>query len=303
VWGCVPYESLHRFGEGHRLFGILARSDERKDRPLVILFNAGAVHHVGPNRIYVQLARELAAAGVPCLRMDLETLGDSVLDGTWRENYPYPRTAMRDVADAFDFARRELGYSRVIPAGLCSGAHMAFHAGLDPSHDLDEILLLNPLVFYWEEGMSLDTSTRFEDMEQYAKSARDPERWKKLLRGEVNVKRLVEVVWSTAIGKVKPHWAALHETLFPESGGTRLSRDLRKLARLERRVTLFIGDRDQGEKILDAEARRTMRKGLRSGRIVLHRIPGGDHTFSRFQPRAEMVRAVVEHCVRTRARA
>jgi hypothetical protein len=302
--GCVPgvTESLHRFGEGHRLFGILSRPDDRTDRPLVILFNAGAVHHVGPNRIYVVLARALAEAGVPCLRMDLETLGDSVLDDAWRENYPYPRTAMRDVADAFTFARRELGYSRIIPAGLCSGAHMAFHAALDPKHELDEILLLNPLVFYWREGMSLDTSTRFEDMEQYAKSVRDPERWKKLLRGEVNMKRLVEVVSSTAIGKVKPYWDALHEILFPATGGTRLSRDLRRIGKLKRRVTCFIGDRDQGLKIMNAEARRTLRHGLKSGKIVVYPIPAGDHTFSRFRPRSDLVRAVVEHCVRGRAR-
>ena len=288
-------ESLHRFGEEHRLFGVLSRNDTRTDRPLVILFNAGAVHHVGTNRAYVELARALAAAGVACLRMDLETLGDSVLDGTWRENYPYPRTAMRDVAAAFDFARRELGYERIIPAGLCSGAHMAFHAALDPAHDLDEILLLNPLVFYWEEGMSLDTSTPFEDMEQYKKSARDPERWKKLLRGEVKMRRLFEVLKAHAIGKVKPYWDALHETLMPRSGGTRLSRDLRRIRKMKRRVTCFIGDRDQGLKILNAEARHAMKKGLASGRIVVHSIAGGDHTFSRYKPRRDMVSAVVAH--------
>ena len=309
--GCVPMdagvrppveESLHRFGQGQRLFGILARSDTRTDRPLVILFNAGAVHHVGPNRIYVELARELAAAGVPCLRMDLETLGDSVLDDAWRENYPYPRTAMRDVAYAFDFARRELGYTRIIPAGLCSGAHMAFHAALDAGHDLDEILLLNPLVYYWQEGMSLDTSTQFEDMEQYRKSARDPERWKKLLRGEVKMKRLAEVLAGHAVGLVKPYWDALHETLFPRSGGTRLSRDLRKLAGMKRRVTLFLGDRDQGLKILNAEARRALRNGLESGWIVIHSIPGGDHTFSRSRPRSDLVRSVVQRCIAARIR-
>lgn len=296
-------ESLHRLGVEHRLFGVLARPDQRTDRPLVILFNAGAVHHVGPNRIYVDLARGLAAAGVPCLRVDLETLGDSVLDDAWRENYPYPRTAMRDVACAFDFARRELGYARVIPAGLCSGAHMAFHAGLDPSHALDEVMLINPLVFYWKEGMSLDTSTKFEDMEQYRKSARDPERWKKLLRGEVKMKRLAEVLAGHAIGLVKPYWDALQETLFPASGGTQLSRDLRRLTALGRRVTFFIGDRDQGEKIIQAEARRAFRRGLASRRMVLHRVPGGDHTFSRLTPRRALVRSVVEHCLRSRARA
>jgi hypothetical protein len=36
---------------------------------------------VGPNRLYVMLARSLAAMGSPCLRFDLEGIGDSVLRG------------------------------------------------------------------------------------------------------------------------------------------------------------------------------------------------------------------------------
>ena len=70
---------------------------------------------------------------------------------------------------------------------------------------------------------------------------------------------------------------------------------------MKRRVTLFIGDRDQGVKILNAEARRALRKGLASGRIVLHDIPGGDHTFSRLTPRRALARSVVEHCLRRQA--
>lgn len=295
-------ESAHRFGEGGRLFGILSRNGDTAGRPLVILFNGGAVHHVGPNRIYVDAARALAANGIACLRMDLETLGDSVLDGAWRENYPYPRTALRDVSAAFAFAR-ELGYPRVIPAGLCSGSHMAFHAALDASHAcIEEILLLNPLVYYWEEGMNLDTSTKFEDMEQYRKSARDPERWKKLLRGEVKMKRLAEVLAGHALGLVKPYWDTAQETVFPDRGGTRLSRDLRKLVAMKRPVAFFLGDRDQGLKILNAEARRTFEKGLASGLMTLYTVAGGDHTFSRLKPRLDLVRAVVQHCVGARRR-
>jgi alpha/beta superfamily hydrolase len=299
----VPIEeSAQHFGDGERLFGILARPQQReRPGPLVILFNAGAVHHVGPNRTTVEIARALAANGIPSLRFDLETLGDSVLDGAWRENYPYPRTAMRDVAKVFEFARDALGYERVVAAGLCSGAHMSFHAALAPQHTmLDEAILINPLVYYWVEGMSLDTSTKFEDMAAYRKSMRDPARWKKLFRGEVNMKRLLEVLAGTAVGMVKPRIDALHEILLPRHGGTRLSRDLRKLMHMKRPVTFVIGDRDQGVKILEAEARRTLRKGLHTGALTLHMIAGGDHTFSRLEPRRALVRSVVGHCLHRR---
>jgi hypothetical protein len=115
------------------------------------------------------------------------------------------------------------------------------------------------------------------------------------------MKRLVEVLVGHAVARVKPHWDAARETLFPKTGGTRLSRDLRKLGALGRRVSLFLGDRDQGLKILNAEARRALRQGLDSHRIVLHSIPDGDHTFSRLEPRRELIRSVVAHCRRTRA--
>ena len=301
----VPIEeSAHRFGEGGRLFGILARPQQgERPGPLVILFNAGAVHHVGPNRTTVEIARALAASGIPSLRFDLETLGDSVLDDAWRENYPYPRTAMRDVGKVFEFARDGLGYERVAAAGLCSGAHMSFHAALDPQHALlDEAILINPLVYYWVEGMSLDTSTKFEDMAAYRKSMRDPARWKKLFRGEVKMKRLFQVLAGTAWGMVKPRIDTLHEVLFPRHGGTRLSRDLRKLMHMKRPVTFVIGDRDPGVQILEAEARRSLRKGLHTGALRMHMIAAGDHTFSRVKPRREMVRSVVEHCLARRAR-
>ena len=49
--------------------------------------------------------------------------------------------------------------------GLCSGAHTAFHAGLEiEDAAIGEIVMINPMQFHWVEGMSLDTSRRFEDM-------------------------------------------------------------------------------------------------------------------------------------------
>jgi len=84
-------ERMVRFGADHRLFGVLTRTSTSADRPVVVIFNAGAVHRVGPNRVSVTLARELAAAGLAVLRFDLEGIGDSVRRTPGRENHPYPR--------------------------------------------------------------------------------------------------------------------------------------------------------------------------------------------------------------------
>ena len=72
-------ESFLRTAEGS-LFGIVARPADYKPghTPTVVLPNAGSVCSVGPNRIYVQVARALAAAGLEVVRFDLRNLGDSV---------------------------------------------------------------------------------------------------------------------------------------------------------------------------------------------------------------------------------
>ncbi|HSJ97223.1 MAG TPA: alpha/beta hydrolase, partial [Myxococcota bacterium] len=51
-------EHLCRFGADGHLFGIVSRPrGARADAPAMILLNAGSIHHVGPNRLYVLLAR------------------------------------------------------------------------------------------------------------------------------------------------------------------------------------------------------------------------------------------------------
>lgn len=288
-------ERLCRFGADRHLFGVLARRDESTAPPAVVMFNAGAAHHVGPNRLYVDLARDLAALGLPCLRFDLESLGDSVNRRSARENYPYPHNAVADGRAAIEFLRRRHGYRRFIALGLCSGAHAAFHAGLELADDpIEEIVMVNPMQFYWVEGMSLDTSRKFEDMVQYRRSMRDWRRWMKLVRGEVNLGRLAEVVASQA----RTHGAAwlnvLLEAFAPERG-PRLSRDLRRLFAMGRRLALFVSEGDPGRDILLAGARLTAKRALRDGRIRLQMIPDADHTFSQWRPRRDVIARIGEH--------
>ncbi|HEX3096616.1 MAG TPA: alpha/beta hydrolase [Usitatibacter sp.] len=288
-------ESLCRFGADGNLFGVLARPDADASRPAVVVFNAGAAHHVGPNRLYVELTRNLAAMGFACLRFDLESLGDSVNRRPARENYPYPHGATADGRSALEYLRDRFGYGRFVALGLCSGAHTVFHLGLEAQDlPLEEIVMINPMQFYWVEGMSLDTSRKFEDMVQYRRSMRDPRRWLKLARGDVNVRRLVEVLASQSRTYARAWADALAEAVFPRAG-PRLSRDLRRLFAMERRLALFVSEGDPGRDILMAGAKLTATRALRDGRIRLQMIPEADHTFSQWKPRRDMVGRVLAH--------
>jgi len=71
-------ETASCFGTPPRLFGIVSAPAAQKSGKAIILLNAGAVHHIGPNRLYVPLARHLARSGHVVLRMDIAGIGDSV---------------------------------------------------------------------------------------------------------------------------------------------------------------------------------------------------------------------------------
>lgn len=285
-----------RFGAELHLFGVLTRADASTDRPAVVVFNAGAAHHVGPNRLYVELTRDLAAMGSPCFRFDLESLGDSVnRRPEARENYPYPHHAVANGKAAIDFLKSRFGYRRFIALGLCSGAHTVFHAGLELTDEaIEEIVMVNPMQFYWVEGMSLDTSRKFEDMVQYKRSMRDARRWLKLARGDVNFRRMAEVLASQARTHARAWADAFTEALWP-SRAPRLSQDLHRLFAMGRRLSLFVSDGDPGRDILLAGARLTATRAIRDGRIRLQMIPQADHTFSQWKPRRDLLARLAAH--------
>lgn len=283
-------EQFCRFGEDEHLFGILSRPDTATNYPVIVLFNAGAVHHVGPNRLYVTLARNLTALGFACFRFDLGGIGDSVrTDDGVRENHPYPDTAVVDAQAALGYLKEQFGYRRFIALGLCSGAHTAFHAGLKFDKEaIVELILINPLTFYWVEGMSLETTRHFHNVSYYKKSARNPGSWRKLLQGKVNVANLARVAVSHFGILGKSYYNVLRETLRHESG-SQLSRDLKKLIAMNRKITVFVAVGDPGRDILIMGARRTVSNAQKAKQIRLVMIGDADHTFTRSTARKELI--------------
>ena len=287
-------ESPQQFGADDHLFGILTRPAGATTKPTAILLNAGSIHHVGPHRLYVHLARELAQRGHPVLRFDFEGIGDSVLRRPGTENHPYEITAIADLEAAIAHLEEHEGAKRFVLIGLCSGAYHVFKAGLDLREvDIVRLIAINPWYFEWREGLSLDTTVNhYESVAAYRTAARDPERWKRLLRGEVDMLRLARVAWAHVAKTARGRWDDLRERVHPGSG-TILSRNLRTLAARQRPLHLFQADGEPAETILATEAGAASRRMTREKLLTVERIRGGDHTFSRSGPRQQLVSRVV----------
>ncbi len=116
------------FGRNRGLLGILTiPAAPATDAPAVILLNAGLLHRVGPNRLYVDLARRLAAQGHPVLRFDMSGVGDSELQ---EGGLLYIERSQQDVIEAMDALTAMAGSERFILIGLCTGAFNAFRTAL-----------------------------------------------------------------------------------------------------------------------------------------------------------------------------
>jgi pimeloyl-ACP methyl ester carboxylesterase len=149
-------ETALRLGDrGNESFGVLSEPTERDCEPVcAVLFNAGAVHHIGPNRTWVEIARRWAARGVPTIRVDLAGIGEA----GGAENMLLLNQAM------YDPRRREQALSildglaarglpdRFVLAGLCSGAYWSLHSALADRRVLGA-LMINLHSFYWSQAL------------------------------------------------------------------------------------------------------------------------------------------------------
>ncbi|MDZ7630724.1 MAG: hypothetical protein U5K74_05020 [Gemmatimonadaceae bacterium] len=113
-------ETAVTFGAHGGLVGVITEPTAGKDnvRRAVIVSNIGMHHRVGPYRIWVELARTLAASGITVLRFDLSGMGDSAQ----RSDAATPADrADRDLDDAMALLTERLGITEFILIGLCSG--------------------------------------------------------------------------------------------------------------------------------------------------------------------------------------
>lgn len=216
-------------------------SSDTRGKPAIVIMNAGSIHRVGPNRSFVRMARRWAGLGYPVLRMDLSGIGDSPTPDGCVENIPYPRDAILDAQAAMG-ALEERGIARrFILTGLCSGADIAFRtAVVDPR--VVAAWMINPQAFYFE---SSDALKAFMDAElqaaYYQSAAWDPDRWKRLLRGEVDLQRIAGIMRAKIESSLKRRAARLLGIqLEPEKTpeAKDVIRDLR--AMLDRRTDTFL---------------------------------------------------------------
>ena len=148
----------------HRLFGMVTDPPEEQSQegPTVVFLSAGALDHTGSGRLWVDLARGLAAEGIRSVRLDIDGLGESFGRPGRARQIPKPPEAIDDVVDAamalggggHPGGSGRPGRSDLVLVGLSSGGYHAIEAGLRLG--LAGVAAVNPGLTEWvpemEEG-------------------------------------------------------------------------------------------------------------------------------------------------------
>jgi dienelactone hydrolase len=258
------------------LLGILtpAASAPATSPLCVVLLNAGLIHHVGPHRLHVKLARSIVEHGISAFRMDLSGIGDSP---PRHDGMPAAQAVVAEPREAIDALAR-LGYERFVLFGICSGAKHALRAGADDPRVVG-LVLVN------QEATQDDPEAASRASAHYylAGSARSARAWVNLLTGRVRYKPLVSALVRELRRRVQGG-ASSHAALVAQ-----FRAELEPALRRDCRLLVVLSDRHARlVELLGAEL-----EDLRSDpRIAMHLVPTADHLFTRLAAERELLELV-----------
>lgn len=285
------------------LFGIfslpLLRDTESK--PTILLLNSGSVHRVGPSRNYVYITRELLSLGFKVFRLDFLGLGDSVNPNLSKENDPYMPEALDNIKQTICYLQEDYQTNDVILMGICSGAYSAFQFALHVDEEIvHEILPINPLTFYWKEGMSLDYSPAdyYFDWNSYQQSVWRKGQWIKLLKKLRKIPHIIFTIITVAFIKTsalfKPYINYVKRSLDVKNIED-LDWDLNLVVKKNIKVKFIFADTDPGYQLLVEGAGKTVDKLVNGKKIEIEFILKANHNFSSHLGRTQLLKKIKEH--------
>jgi len=296
-------EEAIRFGHDGMYFGVLTEPTDAalaKGKPLVIFSNTAGNYRIGPNRMYVEIGRKLAAMGLPSIRIDVSGIGDSVIwEGEW-ENHPYGEQLTLDIREAIKALKASKRAESFGVAGLCSGAFVGYHSAL-ADESIVSVVLINPQTFVWEDGMSLDVNplANRDQTEYYKRRFFAKEAWMKLLKGGVDPRyaatalagRVADVTRAT-VAKVKS------KIPIDPSKGSDVARALDAMTKRGVDVLFVFAGGDPGIDNLNEKVGTAMQALTKRPNFTIETIEGPDHSFTPLWAQSDLDRVLVGHLKR-----
>ncbi|MCH4892256.1 hydrolase 1, exosortase A system-associated [Sphingomonas sp. SFZ2018-12] len=234
----------------------------------LLIVSGGNEIRAGAHRGMAALAAALAAAGHPVMRYDRRGIGDSS-----GENAGFAGSAPDLAAAVAAFRRETPDVARIVGFGNCDAATALalFHR----QAGLDALVLANPWI--GDDGDALPARAAIRA--RYAQRLRDPETWRRALRGELNFDKSIKGIGKLIQTKSRtsPHLAALADAL----------------GNAEVPVTILLASGDNTA-IAFADAWRGSRFARARARTPVRRCDTASHSFARANDKAWLAAQLID---------
>jgi alpha/beta superfamily hydrolase len=274
-------EEAVQFGETGALVGIVTSAPQGShDKPAVILLNPGIVHRVGPGRIYVKIARDLATKGFTALRFDFSGIGDSTAR---LDNLCFARSSVDETCAAMDFLQRTRGIHRFILLGGCSGAVVSLETARIDRRTIGAVLINFPARAEEEE----ETSHRSDGHYYWNFALLNLKSWRKLLTGQSDYRKIGRAL----VQGMKRKFIDGSRVSNPDQ---RFQATLKELADRGVQLTFICAKGDLLLRDLREAGGNDLKRLCTQGKVACEVIPRSDHTFSSLYDQERLVDVILK---------
>jgi pimeloyl-ACP methyl ester carboxylesterase len=280
-------EEAIAFGERKSLVGIVTDPRIRNRKYVgtgVILLNPGIVHRVGPGRVYVKVARELASIGLVVLRFDFSGIGDSAVR---HDNLRFDKSAVSEAQDAMECLAATRGIQHFIFLGGCSGAQISLETACCDARVIGAVLINFP-VSQDEDGVANPDLINRRKSYYYSHYALFSfKSWSKVVSGTADYRQIARTLWFETKRRFPSRKNLPREA-------TQFEAKLRRLVDAGVRLTFLCSEGDPRLEDLREAGGDGLKQLSASGRIALEIIPRSDHTFSSLHDQEQLLKVIVK---------
>jgi pimeloyl-ACP methyl ester carboxylesterase len=294
-------ERITRFQDS-RLVGIFHVPDAlvAEDLPGIVMLSPGLVHRVGPNRLYVKIARALAADGYPVLRFDFSGIGDSA---PRTDSLPIEKSTLAEAEAAIDHLIEQTGRTRVVLIGHCSGALISWATAFNDER-VAGVVAISPEGGdeAWVEFDRKQKEARYYANYYTRGALNDSGRWRRFLTGKADyasiARNLYRGVIFNRMSAFKYKRRSVRGTAAKEAEERPEVRAYKQglLSLAERRLPILLIHPDQsaGPEMLRALLGTTIDTMHAAGHLEISHIPASDHMFTPLAAQQNLVTIVRE---------
>lgn len=175
-------ERVVRIGRDRTLIGVVSEPPEGLCEHAVLLLNAGLIHRIGPNRLYVDFARRFAHHGALACRFDFAGIGDSPATTTPRASFRIE--AALQVSEVMDTLANDYGVRTFSVLGICSGGEVAAEAAARDARITAAVIVNSALVDDVTYYRRLSEFRRTNARRLYLRKILSVGSWKRLIGGK-----------------------------------------------------------------------------------------------------------------------